>query len=188
MSEGLRDMIDTKQKILYSSQQIKERCRELGAKIVAEYDDDKPILCVCVLRGAVMFFTDLIKELRGKDVILDFIGLSSYDNGTVSTGKVKLIHDSRETAQNRHVLIVEDIIDSGNTISYLRQHFEQKNPIDVKVVCLLDKPMSRKVDARIDYSAFVLDSQAFVVGYGLDLAQKYRNLDAIYLLTIDDNV
>lgn len=173
-------MKELKMKLLYSEEDIRTRVKEVAAEIAADYTDDKPILCVCILRGAVMFFTDLVKELRGKNVMFDFVTLSSYENAMYSTGRVKLIQDLRETVEDRHVLVVEDIVDSGYTIDYIRKYFNSKNPIDVKIACLMDKPMTRKVDAYADYKAFTLESDAFIVGYGLDCGQLYRNLDGIY--------
>lgn len=165
---------------LYDEAQIRARVKELAARIAADYADDKPILCVCVLRGAVMFFTDLVKELQDKNVMFDFVTLSSYENAMYTSGKVKLIQDLRETVEDRHVLVVEDIVDSGYTIDYIRRYFMSKNPLDVKVACLMDKPMARKVDVSADYIAFTLERDAFIVGYGLDCGQLYRNLNGIF--------
>lgn len=173
-------MKNLKLKRIYSQEQIAERVEDLAKKIISEYTDDEPILCVCVLKGAVMFFTDLVKALKGKDIMFDFVTLSSYDNAMYSSGKIKLIQDLREPVEGRHILVVEDIVDSGYTIDYIKKYFTSKNAIDVKIACLMDKPLSRKVDVYADYIAFTLDNEAFIVGYGLDCGQLYRNLDGIF--------
>ena len=178
-------MAELNKNILYSEAEIRARVKELAEDISAGYGDDKPIVCVCVLRGAVMFYTDLMKELKSDAVVYDFVTLSSYENamveGTMSTtGRIKLIQDLRENVEGKHVLVVEDIVDSGYTVDYLRKYFAAKNAADVKIACLLDKPMSRKVDAKADYVAFTLERPSFIIGYGLDCDQKYRNLDGIY--------
>ena len=177
-------------RVLYTESMIRARVKELGKAITENYNDDKPIVCVCVLRGAVMFYTDLMKEIKSDNVVYDFVTLSSYENALVAgsmatTGRIKLIQDLRENVEGKHVLVVEDIVDSGYTVSYLRQYFSSKNPIDVKIACLLDKPMCRKTDAKADYVAFVLERPAYIIGYGLDSDQKYRNLDGIYEVVED---
>lgn len=177
-----------KSNVLFSENVIRERIAELGKKINAEYNDDKPIVCVCVLRGAVMFYTDLMKSIDNENVVYDFITLQSYESAMVegpsntmtTTGRVRLVQDLRMDVTGKHVLVVEDIVDSGHTIAYLRKYFEGKNALDVKIACLLDKPMSRKVDAPVDYIAFTLERPAYIIGYGLDADQRYRNLDGIY--------
>lgn len=169
-----------KMRLLYGEDEIRERVKAVARQIAADYADDEPILAVCILRGAVMFFTDLVKEMQDKNVMFDFVTLSSYENAMYTTGRVKLIQDLRESVEDRHVLVVEDIVDSGYTIDYIRRYFESKNPKDVKVACLMDKPMTRKVDAHADYKVFTLERDAFIVGYGLDCGQLYRNLNGIY--------
>lgn len=166
--------------VMYSQEQIAKRVKELGKEITATYNDDKEVLCVCVLRGAVLFFSDLVKEIKNDKLIFDFVTLSSYESAMYSSGKIKLIHDLRESVEDRHVLVVEDIIDSGYTVEYLQKYFLSKNPLSLKIACLLDKPKSRVVPVTADFVAFTLDRSPFIIGYGLDVAQKYRNLDAIY--------
>ena len=173
-------MKEPNKRLLYSEAEIRARVKELAQDIAKDYTDDKPILCVCVLRGAVMFYTDLVKELSDKHLIFDFVTLSSYENAMYSEGRIKLIQDLRESAEDRHVLVVEDIVDSGYTVAYLRKYFASKNALDVRIACLLDKPMTRKVDSKADYVAFTLQRDAFIIGYGLDCAQRYRNLNGIY--------
>lgn len=169
-----------KMRLLYDEDEIRRRVKEVAREIAAGYTDDEPILAVCILRGAVMFFTDLVKEMPDRNVMFDFVTLSSYENAMYTTGRVKLIQDLRESVEGRHVLVVEDIVDSGYTIDYIRRYFAAKNPLDVKVACLMDKPMTRKVDAYADYKVFTLERDAFIVGYGLDCGQLYRNLNGIY--------
>ena len=164
-------------KTLHDSSEINARIKELGEKISAKYNDGKPILCVCVLRGSFMFFAELVKHIKG-EVIVDFITLSSYE-ATSSTGKVNLVSGLRESVEDRHVVIIEDIIDSGRTIQFLRGYFADKNALSVEVACLIDKPMTRQVEAAADYIAFTLTRPAFIVGYGLDYDQRFRNLDGI---------
>lgn len=168
-----------KTNVLYSREVLEKRIAELGQEIKQTYPaDNKPIICLCVLRGAVMFYADLMKSIDDERVVFDFITLSSYDY-TTTTGKVKLVQDLRCDVKDAHVLIVEDIIDSGYTLQYLKKYFAGKEAADVKVATLLDKPMARKVDITPDFTAFTLSRPAFIIGYGLDLDQKYRNLDCI---------
>ncbi len=171
--------MELKTNVLYSRERLEKRIAELGNEIVAAYPhDDKPIICLCVLRGAVMFYSDLMKSIKDERVVFDFITLSSYES-TGTTGKVKLVQDLRSDVKGAHVLIVEDIVDSGYTLQYLKSYFADKEAEDVKVVTLLDKPLGRKIDFNPDFTAFVLERNAFIIGYGLDLDQKYRNIDCI---------
>jgi hypoxanthine phosphoribosyltransferase len=172
---------------LYTENEIRARVNELGIRINADMNDDgKPIVCVCVLRGAIMFYTDLMKAIDNENVVYDFITLQSYESALmtsdsmVTTGKVRLVQDLRTDVSGKHVLIVEDIVDSGYTVAYLKRYFEDKNAIDVKIACLLDKPSNRQVNVSADYVAFTLQRPAYIIGYGLDANQKYRNLNAIY--------
>lgn len=180
-----------KSNVLFSEQAIRARIKEMSKDIMADFDNDKPIVCVCVLRGAVMFFTDLVKELDTDRVVLDLVTLASYESALVSggnmqtTGRVRLIQDMRENVEGKNVLVVEDIVDSGHTINYLRSYFENKNASQVKIACLLDKPMTRQVPVQADYVAFTLERPAYIIGYGLDDGQKYRNLPGIYEVVTD---
>ena len=179
-----------KSNVVFSAEEIQARVKELGAQITAEYTDDKPIVCVCVLRGAVMFFADLMKYIDSDKVSFDFVTLQSYETamevgGMQTTGKIKLIQDMREDVTDKHVLVVEDIVDSGNTINYLHEYFKNKKAYDVKIACLLDKPMARKVPVTVDYIAFTLSRPAYIIGYGLDSNQIYRNLNAIHEVIVD---
>ena len=158
-----------KTNVLYSAKMIEDRVSSLAQQIQQSYPkDEKPIICLCVLRGAVLFFADLMKKMDDKRIRFDFITLSSYES-TSTTGNIKLVQDLRSDVKDAHVLIVEDIIDSGYTLRYLKDYFADKQVSDVKVVTLLDKPMARKVDIKPDFTAFVLERPAIIVGYGLEL-------------------
>ena len=163
-----------KTKVLYDTQTIEERIKALGKSLSDSYTDGKPILCVGLLRGAFMFLSELVRHIKG-DVLVDFVTLSSY-SGAESTGTVNLVGELREDVSGKHVIIIEDIVDSGRTVKFLREYFGGKGALSVKVACLIDKPMTRKVDAQADYVAFTLDRPAFIVGYGLDYDQRFRNL------------
>ncbi len=165
--------------ILLSEEQIKNRVAELGAQITAEYRDKNPIF-VGVLKGCFVFMADL---LRSVDVrcTMDFMAVSSYGAGTTTTGAVKINKDLSQDIEGRHVVIVEDILDSGVTLSYLVNYLSVRKPASIKLVTLLDKPARRKADIRADYKGFEVPD-AFVVGYGLDYAEEYRNLPYIGVL------
>jgi len=167
------------EEVLYSEEQIQAKVKELGEVISREYEGRNPLV-ICVLKGAFMFLSDLVKRI---DVPLevDFMAVSSYGNSTKSSGVVKIIKDLDVTVEGRDVLIVEDIIDSGLTLSYLVDILERRNALTVKIVTLFDKPTRRTVGLEADYKGFVLPD-AFVVGYGLDYAEKYRNLPFIGVL------
>ncbi|MFC7443345.1 hypoxanthine phosphoribosyltransferase [Laceyella putida] len=165
--------------ILISEEQIKEKVAELGKRLSEVYKDLNP-LCICVLKGAVPFMADLIRKME-IPMEMDFMAVSSYGNATTSSGVVRILKDLEASIEGRHVLIVEDIIDSGLTLSYLVEMLKGRNAASVKIATLLDKPDRRKVDLSPDYSCFTIPD-AFVVGYGLDFAEKYRNLPYIGVL------
>lgn len=167
------------QEILYTEEQIQEKIAELGKQISRDYQGRNPLV-ICVLKGAFIFMADLVKRL---DIPLeiDFMAVSSYGNSARSSGVVKIVKDLDTTVEGRDVLIVEDIIDSGLTLSYLIDVLERRNALSVKVVTLFDKPARRTVGLQADYTGFVIPD-AFVVGYGLDYAEKYRNLPYVGIL------
>ncbi|WP_047154289.1 hypoxanthine phosphoribosyltransferase [Aneurinibacillus tyrosinisolvens] len=167
------------EKILLTEEVIEAKVRELGRILSREYEGKNPLV-ICVLRGAAPFMTDLIRRM---DIALemDFMAVSSYGASTKSSGVVRIIKDLDTAVDERHVLIVEDIIDSGLTLSYLIDIIQRRNAASVKVVTLLDKPARRTVDLSPDFSGFQIPD-AFVVGYGLDYAEKYRNLPYIGIL------
>lgn len=167
------------EEVLITEEEIQEKVRELGEVLTGEYQDKFP-LAIGILKGAMPFMSDLLKRLDAY-VELDFMDVSSYGNATVSSGEVKIIKDLNTSVEGRDVLIVEDIIDSGKTLSYLVELLKYRKANSVKIVTLLDKPTGRKVDLEADYVGFIVPD-AFVVGYGLDYAEKYRNLPYIGVL------
>lgn len=167
------------QEILYTEEQIQDKIRELGETISREYANRNPLV-ICVLKGAYMFMSDLTKRIT-VPIEVDFMAISSYGQSTKSSGVVKIIKDLDVSVEGRDVIIAEDIIDSGLTLSYLVDVLERRNAKSVSVVALFDKPAGRKVELEADYKGFILPD-AFVVGYGLDYAEKYRNLPYIGIL------
>lgn len=167
------------QEVLYTEQQIQDKVKELGEKISADYEGRNPLV-ICVLKGAFIFMADLVKRI---DIPLemDFMAVSSYGDSTTSSGVVKIMKDLDVTVEGRDVLIVEDIIDSGLTLTYLVDVLERRNALSVSIVTLFDKPARRTVGLEADYKGFVIPD-AFVVGYGLDFAEKYRNLPYVGIL------
>ncbi|OYD06350.1 hypoxanthine phosphoribosyltransferase [Paludifilum halophilum] len=167
------------QEVLISETEIQTKVKELGTRLTQDYRDLNP-LCICVLKGAAPFMADLVRRI---DIPLemDFMAVSSYGASTRSSGVVRIIKDLDASVEGRHVLVVEDIIDSGLTLNYLLELLRQRNAASTKVVTLLDKPNRRTTGLKPDYSGFTVPD-AFVVGYGLDYAEKYRNLPYIGVL------
>ena len=169
------------ERVLFTEEEISARVAELGAKISADYKDiDSPLLTVGILNGAAVFFADLVREIS-IPVQFDFMNVSSYDAGTHTTGKVNILKNLDNDVRDRHILLIEDIIDSGTTMKYLIKYFRDKKAASVKVCALLNKPSRRKVDVEIDYCGFDIPDE-FIVGYGLDFAQHYRNLSYLGVL------
>ncbi|WP_059174212.1 hypoxanthine phosphoribosyltransferase [Bacillus sp. FJAT-27445] len=167
------------EKILISEDEIQEKTRELGARLTDDYQDKFP-LAIGVLKGAMPFMGDLLRKMDCY-LEMDFMDVSSYGNSTVSSGEVKILKDLDTSVEGRDLLIIEDIIDSGLTLSYLVELFRYRKAKSIKIVTLLDKPTGRKVDITADYVGFKVPD-AFVVGYGLDYMEKYRNLPYIGVL------
>ncbi len=165
--------------ILYSEEVLSKRVDELGKQITKDYEGKKLIL-VGVMKGANIFVADLIRKLD-LDIILDFIVVSSYGVSTESTGVIRLLKDLDENIDNEHVLIVEDIVDSGLTLEYLVKNFKTRNPLSVKICTLLNKVERRKADISVDYIGFQVPDE-FIVGYGIDYAERYRNLPYVGIL------
>ena len=165
--------------ILFTSEDIKTAVQKLGQKLTEDYQDKNPVV-VGILRGAAPFMIDLIRAMDCY-MEIDFMAVSSYGDDTESSGTVKIIKDLDTDVTNRHVLIVEDIIDSGRTAQALRKLFAAKNAASVKICSLLDKPERREVDVQADYVGIDTPNE-FVVGYGLDFRQQYRNLPYIGVL------
>ncbi|HZG87570.1 hypoxanthine phosphoribosyltransferase [Paenibacillus sp.] len=167
------------QEVLFTEQEIQQKVAELGRQISADYAG-KNLLVLCVLKGAFLFIADLVKNIDLK-LEVDFMAVSSYGKATKSSGVVKIIKDLDAPVEGRDVLIVEDIIDSGLTLSYLIDVLERRNAHSVKVVTLFDKPHHRTVELEADYKGFLIPD-AFIVGYGLDYAERYRNLPYVGVL------
>ena len=167
------------EKIMITEEQIQARIVELGAELTAEYANKFP-LAIGVLKGAMPFMTDLMKRFDSY-VEIDFMDVTSYGNATVSSGEVKIVKDLNTSVEGRDIIIIEDIIDSGLTLSYLVELFKHRKAKSIKIVTLLDKPSGRKVNLEADVVGFEVPD-GFVVGYGLDYAEKYRNLPYIGIL------
>ena len=172
-------MINDVERVLLSEEQLAARIVELGAEITADYAG-KEILMIGVLRGAVLFMADLARAIK-VPVAIDFMAVSSYGAGTSSSGVVRILKDLDENVEGKHVLVVEDIIDSGLTLNYLVDNLKSRQPASIKICTLLNKPERRKVDVDIAYNGFTIPDH-FVIGYGLDYAEKYRNLPFIGIL------
>ena len=165
--------------VLITRHQLASRIAEMASEIRATLPDDD-IHFVCVLKGAFLFLADLVRSLDDR-VTIDFIAVSSYGAGKQSSGEVRLVKDVDTSLEHRHVVIVEDIVDTGLTLHYLQDILRLRGPRSLRTACLLSKPSRRKVDARVDFIGFTIEDH-FVVGYGLDYAEKYRNLPYIGVL------
>jgi hypoxanthine phosphoribosyltransferase len=170
--------------VLVSSHDIQEKVRELGERITGDYREDK-LLLVGILRGAVVFLSDLMRHLQ-LPCEIDFMEVSSYGAGTHSSGVVRILKDLEEDITDRHVLLVEDIIDTGLTLSYLRRALLQREPASLEICALLTKPSRRQVDLRVRYLGFEVPDE-FVIGYGIDFAGAYRNLPDIHVLKPEES-
>ncbi len=167
-------------RILISSEQIRKRVAELALQIEADYADG-PLYLISVLKGSFIFVADLAREFTRLPVRIEFMGISSYGNEKTSSGQVKLTRDLDVPIEGHHVLIVEDIIDSGVTLTYLKRLLEHRKPKSLAIATLLDKPDRRVQDVHVKYVGFTIPDE-FVVGYGLDYAEDYRNLNDIRVL------
>jgi len=168
--------------IMLSEEQLKTRVQELGEAITRDYahiGEDEKILLVGMLKGSFIFIADLVRHIN-LHCEIDFMAASSYGNSTESSGKIKVSRDIGDIA-GQHVIIIEDIVDSGNTMRYILDMLNERKPASLKLCSLLDKPSRRKVDVQIDYCGFEIEDE-FVVGYGLDYASQYRNLPFIGVL------
>ena len=170
-------------KVLVPEEDVAKRIKELGEQISKDYAG-KQVHLICVLKGGVFFMCELAKRIT-VPVSMDFMSVSSYGDGTKSSGVVKIAKDLDETLEGKDVLIVEDIIDSGRTLSYLLRILKGRHPASVRLCTLLDKPERRVTDVAVDYCCFNIPDE-FVVGYGLDYAQKYRNLPYIGVVEMED--
>ena len=166
-------------KVLYTEEEIAQRVKELGEAMYEDLKDKKPIF-VSVLRGAFIFMADIVRACQ-VPCDVEFISVSSYGSGTTSSGAVQITRDIHQDISGRHLVVIEDILDSGNTLSFLKQYFLTKGAASVTICTLLDKPSRRAKAITADYIGFTVPDE-FVVGYGLDYAQKYRNLPYIGVL------
>ena len=166
-----------------TEEQIEQRVRELGAEISKVYGDE-PVCPICILKGSVFFTCELAKRITSP-VEIEFMSVSSYGSGTSSSGVVRIVNDLGTSIEGKNVLVIEDIIDSGRTLSYLLENLKTRNPKTLRLCTLLDKPDRRVVDVNVDYVGFVIPDE-FVVGYGLDYDQKYRNLPYIGFVEIEE--
>ena len=167
------------EKILVTREEIQKAVRELGQKITRDYAGKAPVM-ICILKGAVMFFSDLAREID-LPISMEFMSISSYGSSTKTSGVVRILKDLDRDISGQHVLVVEDIVDSGMTLHYLKGVLENRNAASIAIATLLDKPARRRVPLEVQYSCFNIPD-AFVVGYGLDYAEKYRNLPDIGVL------
>ena len=165
--------------ILFQEEELKQRVRELGAQITADYQG-KDVVLITVLRGSYIFMADLSRAID-LPCTIDFMSVSSYGKGTSSSGQVQITKDLSDDITGKDVIVVEDILDSGNTLSYLLEILKARQPASVRLCTLLDKPERRVKDIQADYCGFTIPD-AFVVGYGLDYAEKYRNLPYVGIL------
>lgn len=169
-------MESTIEKILIDEKTLEIKIRELGEQITKDYKD-KDLMLIGILKGAVIFMSELSKNIK-LPLVMDFMAVSSYGNANKSTGEVKIVKDLDFSVEGKDILIVEDIIDTGLTLSYLMDNLKKRGANSVKIATLLDKPSGRDVNIAVDYLGFIVPDE-FVVGYGLDYAEKYRNLPFI---------
>jgi hypoxanthine phosphoribosyltransferase len=168
-----------KLEVLISAESLQSCVREMGAQIARDYTGRRPEL-ICVLKGAMVFMSDLVRAID-LPITMDFIAVSSYGKGMNTTGEVKIVKDLDEPLEGRDIILVEDILDTGLTLSYLMRSFISRGATSVKIATLLNKPDRRKVDVEVSYQGFEIPDK-FVVGYGLDFAERYRNLPFIAVL------
>ena len=168
-----------KEELLLTREEIQRRVRELGEEITRDYQG-KDLMTVCILKGAVVFFVDLIRQID-LPLTMDFMAISSYGSATKSSGVVRILKDLDKPVNGKDVLVIEDIVDSGMTLSFLRDNLKSRGAASLRIATLLDKPARRKVPLHVDYCGFVIPDE-FVVGYGLDYNEHYRNLPYIGIL------
>lgn len=166
-------------KVLINEDDLKKRVRELGHEITQDYQN-KELLVIGIFKGAVPFLADLIREIK-IPLRYDFMAVSSYGSGMRSSGAVRILKDLETSVEDRHIIIVEDIVDTGLTLKYLKENLLRRNPLSLKIVTLLDKPERREVEIHPDYNGFIIPNE-FVVGYGLDFNEIYRNLPYVGVL------
>lgn len=171
--------------VLISEERVLARIGELAEQISRDFAG-KELKLICILKGSIFFTTELAKRIS-LPVKLDFMSVSSYGDGTESSGRVKIVKDLDESVKNEHILVVEDIVDSGRTLSFLLELLKSRRPASLSLCTLLDKPERRVTEVAVDYTGFVIPDE-FVVGFGLDYAQRYRALPYIGLLRLDESI
>lgn len=169
-------MLRDKAHLYISASEIEKICKDLGARITADYKD-KDLLVICILKGSILFFSDLARHIK-LQIKMDFVRLSSYGDSAESSGNVRIVKDISQNIHDKHILIIEDILDTGNTLDFLRTHLEASKPASLKICTLLDKPSRRKIPVKADYCGKIIEDK-FVVGYGLDFQEKCRNYSDI---------
>ncbi|MBQ2311928.1 MAG: hypoxanthine phosphoribosyltransferase [Clostridia bacterium] len=169
-------MDNVAQEVLITREQLAQRVRELGQQITKDYEGE-PVLLVGILRGSVPFMADIMREID-LDVTIDFMSVSSYGGSTKTSGVVRIVKDLETPIEGKNVIIIEDIIDTGLTLHYLKGHLLGRGPKSLKICAILDKPSRRKIDIKGDYIGFEVEDK-FIVGYGLDFNQRYRQLPYI---------
>lgn len=177
---NVRDLYADIDYVLIDETKMQNRIQTLAAEIEKTYANEEDLLLICVLKGGYMFLSDLSRAMSRPHEI-DFMGISSYGSGTVSSGAVQIIMDLKQPIAGRNVLIVEDIIDSGRTLDYMRRNLLARNPASLRICSLLNKPSRREIDVHVEYIGFDIPDE-FVVGYGLDFDELYRNLPLIAVL------
>lgn len=176
----MNDINDAVEKVLIDEESLNIRIKKLASYINQHYKDEDDLILVAILKGSVMFMAELAKHIK-VDTNLEFMSVSSYGAGTTSTGNVKILKDLDTDIKDKNVLLVEDIIDTGNTLYKLKTNLEKRDPKEIKIVTLLDKPERRTIDIKPDWYGFKIPDE-FVVGFGLDYDQSYRNLPYIGIL------
>jgi len=167
--------------VLLTADQISARVTEMAREIAGLYEPDEDIHLVAILKGAFLFLGDLVRAMD-RPVTLDFMAVSSYGKGTRSSGEVRMVKDLDAGLEGRNVIIVEDIVDTGLTLSYLQEILRARSPKSLRTACLLSKPSQRKVDVKVEHVGFTIEDR-FVVGYGLDYGERYRNLPYIGVIS-----
>lgn len=162
---------------VFTREEISRRVAEIASSIDARYGEE-PLVAICVLKGAFIFFSDLVRKIRNPNLELDFVRLSSYGKSTSSNGHIVFNKDAEVDIRGKHVLIVEDIVDSGHTMGFLLEQFKARQPASIAIASLVDKKERRERDVHVDFAGFTVD-KGFLVGYGMDYAEKYRTLPDI---------
>lgn len=176
-------MKETVAQKLFTVEQIQARVDELGKQLSADYADKNPLMVV-VLKGSAMFAADLFRAMEQVDMQVDYIGTSSYGDSTETSGQVRIVKDIGASLEGRHVVLIEDIVDTGLTLDYLLRTLKLREPASLKICAFLDKPSRRRASVPVDYIGFSIEDH-FVIGYGLDYASRYRQLPYIGILQLD---